>query len=90
MKNMDNKGKYPPWTSPVEKAIDANNHVLVTYPDNADTIVNIASAMIEMGKYDEAIVECNRALEIDPDHYLAPVFLQQAKEKIKYERPALK
>ena len=46
--------------------------------------------MIEMGKYDEAIVECNRALEIDPDHYLAPVFLQQAREKIKYERPPLK
>ena len=36
------------------------------YPDNADTIVNIASALIEMGKYDEAIAECNRALEIDP------------------------
>ena len=68
-----------------ENAIDAYTHVLITYPDNTDTIVNIASAMIEMGKYDEAIVECNRALEIDPDHYLAPVFLQQAKEKIKYE-----
>jgi len=67
-----------------EKAIDAYNHVLITYPDNADTIVNIASALIEMGKYDEAIAECNRALEIDPEHYLAPVFLEQAKEKANY------
>lgn len=67
-----------------ENAIDAYNHVLVTYPDNADTIVNIASALIEMGKFDEAIAECNRALAIDQEHYLAPVFLQQAKEKKKH------
>lgn len=46
--------------------------------------------MIEMGIYDEAITEFNQVLEIDPDHYLAPVFLQQAKEKIKYKRPDLK
>ena len=56
-----------------------------TFPasDSAGDWTMAGEAHHAMGRYDEAIKECNRALEIDPDHYLAPVFLQQAKEKTK-------
>jgi len=35
-----------------------------------------------MGKYEEAITACNQALQIDPDNNLAPIFIQQAREKV--------
>ena len=49
-----------------ESALSAFRHALVTDPNNADTLFNLANCLASIGRLDEAITEYQRSVRVAP------------------------
>lgn len=65
------------------EANEAFDHVLMACPDDTDTLTSKAEALIYLGKFQEAETHCEKALKIEPNHYLALLHLRKIKEEQK-------
>src|SRR5215210_8043223 len=55
------------WT----EAADVNRKIIELYPNDADAYNRLGKALMEMGRYRDALTTYKRAIELDPNNIIA-------------------
>src|SRR5438477_3737614 len=53
------------------EAADVNRKIIELYPNDADAYNRLGKALLEMGRYREALTTYKRAIELDPNNIIA-------------------
>src|ERR671927_419072 len=53
------------------EAADVNRKIIELYPNDADAYNRLGKALLEMGKYKDALTTYKKAIELDPNNIIA-------------------
>ncbi len=57
-----------PKLSPLQNMLDKSSQFVQKYPKNADSLCNRGATLILLKRYDDALIDLNKAIELQPNH----------------------
>ena len=70
------------------EAADVNRKIIELYPNDADAYNRLGKALLEMGRYRDALTTYKRAIELDPNNIIAKKNVERLAHLAEQEQPA--